>query len=102
PSMWSVPAGGGTPRPLLGLGGEKVSRARWVQHLDPSRVLFLRLHGSYSSPQGGTNRGPHLLLGDLAHDRAIALFPFAARAVFDAPTGHLIFAREGTLRAQPL
>ena len=91
--LWQVSGEGGTPRPLTTLDASRGERSHRLPHLlpDGKAVLFTIL----------TNGGPaQIAVRSLVSDERRVLIEEGADARY-MPTGHLVYARNGTLMAVP-
>ena len=89
--LYSVSADGGTPRAVTALGSGEIAH-QWPQFLPDGR------HFLYSSLRRAPETGI-VCVGSLdSPDRRVVL-KSASRAIF-APPGYLLFAQDGSLRAQ--
>jgi hypothetical protein len=96
--LLTIPAGGGEARPATAIeGGDREGTHRFPQFLpDGEHFLYLA-----RSAQAGPGSGAAVTLGRLGAAEPVArLVEGATNAVF--ADGHLLFARDGALVAQPL
>jgi Tol biopolymer transport system component len=93
--LQAIPASGGTPRPVTALGkGESTHRYPWFLP-DGRRFLYLVRRSVL-----GPGERPQIVVGALDSTERTVLLEAASNPVFAA--GHLLFARDGALFAQPL
>jgi serine/threonine-protein kinase len=93
--LFSVPAGGGTPKRVTTPDAARKERAHlWPQFLPGGKSVLLTIW------EGGTFDDARVAIADLATGRIRTLFSGGTDARF-LPSGHIAYARGGTVMAVP-
>jgi Tol biopolymer transport system component len=96
--LFRVPAGGGQPVAVTKLDASRHETAHRYPHFLPDGRRFLYMACNLSAPPNDPANAVRVGSLDGKEDRS--LVPFASNAAF--ASGHLLYAREGTLLAQRL